>query len=234
MTLRLIPKKAKPATLPNVLKFLDTLSGRDKTLRFVQYFSRFLTYQLFQADPKSELGARLQLLYKGLSTHRKVFKLGKFVDEYEKFKKVLAEAKEDLKKTLTLALRFFMGVFLVLDNLVWATSLKIIKLEKDPLKKRAYYFRLTAAFLNASIVAITMTETQEKIKKAKGDELVKVEEKQSANLVAMVKNLCDIVTYSNSAKVVEALIGRSYDDGTIGLLGSVSAVAGGYAAWLKM
>ena len=47
------------------------------------------------------------------------------MDEYEKFKKVLAEAKEDLKKTLTLALRAFMGVFLVLDNLVWATSLKV-------------------------------------------------------------------------------------------------------------
>lgn len=54
-----------------------------------------------------------------------MFKLGKFVDEYEKFKKVLAEAKEDLKKTLTLALRLFMGIFLVLDNLVWAVSLKV-------------------------------------------------------------------------------------------------------------
>ena len=112
--------------------------------------------------------------------------------------------------------------------------LQIIKIEKDPLKKRAYYFRLTAAILNAAIVAITMQETQAKIEKSKGEELVKVEEKQSANLVAMVKNLwyvdfsicylgpkckltepySDIVTYGNSAKIVEMLIGRSYDDGT--------------------
>lgn len=124
----------------------------------------------------------------GLSGQRKVFKLGKFVDEYEKFKKVLAEAKEDTKKKLTLTLRAFMCCFLILDNLVWANALKIINLDNDKLKKRAYYLRLTAAFLNLSLVGISMQETNAKLNKAGKDDVIKYEEKQSENVIAMVKN----------------------------------------------
>merc|ERR1712232_1456073 len=179
---RVVPKGIKPVNAATAAKFLDNLSGRDKTLRFVQYFSRFAMYQLLQQDPKSELGARLKLLYKGLGTHRKAFKLGKSLDEYNKFMKILEAGKFDLKAQLGMVLRVFMGVFVFLDNLVWATSLKIIKLDKDPLKKKAYQLRLVAAALNLTIASMDFMKQSKVVAKLDKDsaDRVKAEEKQGS------------------------------------------------------
>merc|ERR1712232_1486502 len=109
----------------------------------------------------------------------------------------------------------------------------------DPLKKKAYYMRLAAAILNTLIVAVDFGKAQEKLEglqreDGKEGEVVKTEEKLGELTVGMVKNVCDVITYANSAEVIKMLTGSSYNDGTIGLIGSVSALAGGYAVWLKM
>mmetsp|Transcript_16142 Transcript_16142/g.20013 ORF Transcript_16142/g.20013 Transcript_16142/m.20013 type:complete len:237 (+) Transcript_16142:270-980(+) len=236
MSIRVVPAGCKPVNLSNLLTFLKKLDGRDKSLKFVQYFSRYLMHQLYQLNPKSELGDRLQKLYKGVSLHRKAFRLGMFMDEYKKFETTLAEAKDDLKKTLDLVKSAAMGLFYLHDNLIWLVSLKVLTGDKDRLKLRQAYFRWTAAVVTTIMCVMDISATQEKIIATEPGtkDRVKAEENQGKNTIAMAKNIADMLVYGNSAKFVAVIKGSGYDDGTLGLMGSISALAGGYATWLKM
>eukprot|EP00510_Aplanochytrium_minuta_P009437 CAMPEP_0184055452 /NCGR_PEP_ID=MMETSP0956-20121227/7180_1 /TAXON_ID=627963 /ORGANISM="Aplanochytrium sp, Strain PBS07" /LENGTH=233 /DNA_ID=CAMNT_0026349269 /DNA_START=41 /DNA_END=739 /DNA_ORIENTATION=+ len=233
MSIRIIPAACKPADVKNTLAYLKKLDGRDKSLKLLQYVSRYFSYQLLLSDPKSDLGERLKLLYKGVSLNRKAFRLGMFVDEYKKFEKTLNEAKDDMKKRLTLLKSFAQGLYYFFDNMSWLLSLKVITGDKDSVKVRAARFRLTAAIASILMCIMDISSTQEKIlgSKPESKERVKAEEKQGKNTVTLVKSVCDILVYGNNAKFVEMIKGKKYDDGTIGLLGSISALAGIYSIW---
>ena len=172
----------------------------------------------------------------GVSLHRKAFRLGKFAEEYKKFKETLEKAKEDVKKTLNLLLSAAMGLFYLHDNLIWAVDLKVLNGDKNALKRRAAYCRTFAAVTSLILCVMSISETQEKLlASAEGSkDRVKVEEKQGKNTVDLVKNVADVLCYSNSANFIEMIKGSGYDDGTLGLLGSISALCGGYSQWLKM
>lgn len=210
-------------------RYLEKLKGRDKVLRFVQYFSRFLTFQLMNSDPKSDIGGRLKLFHKAIGLHRKVWKIGTFIDEYLKFKEALNSKVDDTKKYLTLGLRACMMFYLVYDNLVWFVAVKAIEGNKDLLKLRSYYFRFIAALCNLALVAMSFQETTQKLETVKTD--VKLEEKQGANVLGLVKNGCDILTFGNNTKWFPFL---ELDDGQMGLFGAISSMAGGVPIWFKL
>jgi hypothetical protein len=52
MDFNLVPKTTKALNFENGLKYMTRLDGRDKAMRLVQYFSRYLMWQLQQSDPK--------------------------------------------------------------------------------------------------------------------------------------------------------------------------------------
>jgi hypothetical protein len=106
------------------------------------------------------------------------------------------------------------------------------------LKKKATNFRLTAAVINVVLVVMEMQKTTSKVTKAQKDgdanALNAAKDKQGTNVMAMAKNTADVITYANSADVFESVLGSALNDGVVGLIGSVSAVAGGFAIWKKM
>eukprot|EP00924_Labyrinthula_sp_SR-Ha-C_P006513 maker-scaffold_38-snap-gene-0.41-mRNA-1 protein AED:0.00 eAED:0.00 QI:143/1/1/1/1/1/2/90/224 len=218
----LVPKSAKPANTENGIKYLQKLKGRDKAMRFIQYFSRFL---YFHSGNK-----QLQSFYKAIGLHRKAFKLGTFMDEYIKFKEALSQ-KDSLKKNLTLLLRAFMAVFVVHDNLVWFLSVKAIQGDKDGIKKKSYYFRFIAAVLNFTLVAMNFQETEVKLQNSSQADLPKLKEKQGSNVIGLVKNGCDLLTYGTNTKWFPFL---ALNDGQMGIFGAISAIAGGFPIWLKL
>lgn len=236
----LVPATLKPVTVKNVVKYTNDLKARDKLLRFVQYTSKLLIFRLREADAKSEVAARLELLSKGIGLHRKAFKLGAFLDEYHKFTEALKSGKQDLKRSLTLVLRACMFCFVILDNLIYFISLKVLKLDKDPLKLKAYRFRLVGALLNTAISVIDMqaqgraVETLRAKDKEGSADLDKATAKQGQNFVGLAKNACDVVTYLNSAEVLKAVLGAGLRDDTNGAIGAVSALAALYGIWMKM
>ncbi|GBG27719.1 Peroxisomal membrane protein 11C [Hondaea fermentalgiana] len=234
MSARLVPKAIKPAELKNVVKFMGDLKARDKLLRLVQYFTKFLVVKLREGDAKSDLAKRVELLSKGIGLHRKAFKVGSWLEEYQKFVELVKNGKDDPKRTMSIILRACMTVFLMLDNAVWLTTLKVADFDKDALKKKAYKFRLTAALLNTAIGVLDFQKQALVVEAAKEDaERVKAEEKQGANVVGLVKNVFDVVTYANSAEVFKAVRGSSYGDDVIGLVGAVSSLAALYGIWIK-
>ena len=92
--------------------------------------------------------------------------------------------------------------------------------------------------INVILVVLDMQKTTSKVIKAQKagdtDATTAAKVKQGTNVIAMAKNTADVITYSNSADVFETVLGSALNDGVVGIIGSVSAVAGGLAIWKKM
>lgn len=188
---------------------------------------------------KSDTGKQLQALQKGLGLHRKAFKLGMFLDESLKFLEAVNNSKlDDTERFLTLITRASMVVFQIYDNLLWALEVKVLtSLEKASIKMRSYQFRLVAAVTSMIQVLLAISKQQVTVEKladkadAKPEDLQKAREKQGTNIWKALKGACDLVTYGQSAEVLEKLTGKKLDDGVIGVLGSISAIAGLVEIW---
>lgn len=219
----LAPKMA-PLTLANYNKLMTRLDGRDKMLRFVQYFARFIVFQM--NDKKDPTSKKLTEFYKAVGLHRKAFKLGVFLEEYEKFMEALNDTKlSAIERNITLILRASMVIFAVLDNLLWFISVKVVEsFDKEFVKLRSNQFRLVAAIANTILNAFSIASNQRKIEKALASsstdkaESDKLREKQTLNVLKFTKNASDILTYSTSANLI------NLDDGYVGFLGALSAV----------
>lgn len=196
-------------------------------MRFVQYAARFACFHMLKADPTSEQGKKLQLFYKAVGLHRKAFKIGMFMDEYLKLKEALL-LKDGPSKILKVLLRLCMTLFLVFDNMIWFLSIKVINGDKDTVKKRSYYLRFFAAVFNTCLVLQSYQETNVKLGKSQDQKTL---DKQGSNVVAMIKNTCDLLTYGSNTKLISFL---ALDDGQMGLFGAISAIAGGFPVWLKL
>ena len=190
---------------------------------------------------KTETGAQLQALQKGLGLHRKAFKLGMFLDEGLKFLEALNNAKlDDIERFLTLLTRISMFFFQIHDNILWALEVKFLKnFDKASIKMRSYQFRLIAAIASLIQVFLSVSKQQDAVEKLAQDEktkpedLQKAREKQGQNVWKLIKNSCDCVTYGQSADVLKTIIGKTLDDGVIGILGALSAYAGLVEIWVS-
>jgi peroxin-11B len=70
-------------TVTHYLKFVSTTVGRDKSLRLIQYFSRFYAWYLFRTNhPESEYKP-FEATKKTLGLTRKILRLGKFIEHFK-------------------------------------------------------------------------------------------------------------------------------------------------------
>ena len=84
------PVKPQRDTIVLLNRFFANEQGRDKFNKVVQYGSRYIAYQLLTADPKSEWGARFNKMFAFTRDCRKILRLMKWLNEYEKLEKLLA------------------------------------------------------------------------------------------------------------------------------------------------
>jgi hypothetical protein len=75
---------APALTADNVFKYLEKTAGRDKLMRTVQYFAKFLAYQLKEGGSDKDTISRVTKLSSTLSSSRKLFRIGKFAESYLK------------------------------------------------------------------------------------------------------------------------------------------------------
>ena len=192
-----------------------------------------------QTGDKTDTGKKLKAFASAVGLHRKAFKLGKFLDEAQKFIEAVGNDKmEAFERLLTLVQRAAMTIFVILDNLLWFTEIKVVDaFEKATLKKQSYQYRLIAAVASMIQVFLALSKQQDQIEKladAKSADLEKAREKQGLNVWKAVKNVSDVLTYGNSADVVEALLGKGLDDTTAGLVGTLSSFCGMFEIWMKI
>ncbi|OLN85167.1 Peroxisomal membrane protein PMP30A [Colletotrichum chlorophyti] len=222
-------------SVAHYLKFVATTVGRDKLLRTLQYFARFYAWYLFRTNGSKADIAPWDALKKQFGLTRKLMRVGKNVEHF----KAAAQASDN--KTTDPILRYaavgrqlgYAG-YLTFDA---ATVLDATGIRKwDGAKKlQKEAFRFWAIGLIFSIVGQTYTlyrlqQREAKVDKKEGEGVVEAKRiaiERAASRLQLLSDLCDLTVPTS------ALAWANFDDGIVGLAGTVSSLIGVYTQWKK-
>ncbi|KAH8666762.1 peroxisomal biogenesis factor 11 [Xylariales sp. PMI_506] len=222
-------------TVSHYLKFVAATAGRDKVLRTLQYFARFYAWYLLRTNGSKAEIAPWNAIKKQFGLVRKFMRVGKNVEHF----KAAATAADS--KTLDPVLRYaavgrqlgYAG-YLTFDMTTVLDAAGIRKWEGAKTAQREAY-RFWATGLLFSIVAQTYTlyrlrEREAQVDKKEGEGVVeakKISIERAASQLQLLSDLCDLTVPS------AALGWVGFDDGFVGLAGTVSSLIGVYSVWKK-
>ncbi|KAF1809735.1 peroxisomal biogenesis factor 11 [Eremomyces bilateralis CBS 781.70] len=217
------------------LKYVGTTVGRDKLLRTLQFFSRFLSWYLFRTNHPTSTIAPFDAIKKQFGLTRKILRIGKFVEHFR------AAAQASDAKNMDPVLRYCAvgrqlgyGGYMLLDNLtvVDAAGIRSYSAAKR-LQREAYKFWIAGLVFNTTAGLYTLYQLKQRaaaVDKKDGEGVVeskKLERERTATTMQLVSDLCDLTVPST------ALGYAGFDDGFIGLAGTVSSLLGVYSVWKK-
>ncbi|KAF4781221.1 peroxisomal biogenesis factor 11 [Colletotrichum paranaense] len=216
-------------------KFVATTVGRDKILRTLQYFARFYAWYLFRTNGSKAEIAPWDAIKKQFGLTRKIMRIGKNVEHFK------AAAVASDAKTMDPVLRYaavgrqlgYAG-YLTFDAATVLDAAGIRKWEgAKRLQKEAY--RFWAIGILFSVVAQTYTlyrlqQREAKVDKKEGEGVVEAKRiaiERAAGRLQLISDLCDLTVPTS------ALAWANFDDGIVGLAGTVSSLIGVYTQWKK-
>ncbi|XXG95973.1 Peroxisomal membrane protein PMP27 [Hypoxylon texense] len=224
-------------TVAHYLKFVATTAGRDKLLRTVQYFARFYAWYLLRTNGTKGEVAPWDALKKQLGLARKLLRVGKNV-EHVKAAAVAADSKVGLPDPVlryaAVGRQLGYAGYLTLDA---ATVLDAVGARRWEGAKRAQReaYRFWAAGILCSVVAQAYTlyrlrEREAKVDKKEGEGVVeskRIALERASSRLQLLSDLCDLTAPT------AALGWVGFDDGFVGLAGTVSSLIGVYTQWKK-
>ncbi|KAI8848330.1 peroxisomal biogenesis factor 11 [Chytridium lagenaria] len=227
----------------HLVKFLSTTVGRDRINRFVQYFSRYLAWQL-QNGTNKDLIEKLVKLQGAIGLTRKVMRTGRQVEFYRTIVKSTG-VKDKIVRYTTVSKNIFLSLWLALDTLQWLHNTGINKLDsiKD-IGRRAFKFWLAALVVSfvgdlhklrvnsmrlgierkAIKFAATKREKDESAEKT--IKILKAE--RTKILLATIQDGIDILIPASGLEYVKV------ETGLVGLAGAITSIIGGYTHWKSL
>ncbi|KAI8223787.1 Peroxisomal membrane protein PMP30A [Colletotrichum sp. SAR 10_99] len=222
-------------SVAHYLKFVATTVGRDKLLRTLQYFARFYAWYLFRTNGSKTEIAPWDAIKKQFGLTRKIMRVGKNVEHFK------AAAIASDAKTMDPVLRYaavgrqlgYAG-YLTFDAATVLDAAGIRKWEgAKKLQKEAY--RCWAIGLICSVVAQSYTlyrlqQREAKVDKKEGEGVVEAKRiaiERAGSRLQLLSDLCDLTVPTS------ALAWANFDDGIVGLAGTVSSLIGVYTQWKK-
>eukprot|EP00744_Colponema_vietnamica_P002357 GILI01003713.1.p1 GENE.GILI01003713.1~~GILI01003713.1.p1 ORF type:complete len:275 (+),score=90.58 GILI01003713.1:78-827(+) len=232
--------KQKVVFVNQLCKFFNQYEGRDKLSKVFQYGSRFLAYALLTKNP--DLAKRFAALFVGMRDARKLFRLFKSVNEYQKLSQVLGQKTDGVNKALAVINRLAFLSYWIWDNLGMLSTIKFLRYQPAPLNKMASLSWLIGLVTQILMDLLALAEnleresrltSQSSTKSAEElhEELKKLRAKRSDLYLSLVKCLGDCITASNGVELPKMLVGRQFSDGAVGLGGLTSAVLTCYQLW---
>ncbi|KAK4954361.1 Peroxisomal membrane protein PMP27 [Elasticomyces elasticus] len=219
-------------------RFVATTVGRDKTLRTIQYFSRFLAWYTYRTNSPAATVAFFEAIKKNFGSVRKAMRLGKFVEHF-KAAAVASDAKsgsiDPVVKYLAVGRQLGYAFYMMLDNLAYFDQCGIKKFEGAARMQReasrAWLAGLacniaagTYQLYNLRVAARKQRDSQDA---EKAVEAKKLERDQRATQLQLISDICDSIVPSAALGLV------NFDDGIVGLAGTTSSLIGLFAAWQK-
>ncbi|KAH9907409.1 peroxisomal biogenesis factor 11 [Xylariomycetidae sp. FL2044] len=227
-------------TVAHYLKFVATTVGRDKLLRTLQYFSRFYAWYLFRTNGTKAEVAPFEAMKKQFGLVRKVLRVGKNVEHL----KAAAVAADDTSSASAFAdpvLRYaavgrqlgYAG-YLTCDMATVLDALGVRRWDGAKKAQREAY-RFWAAGLLCSVVAqlYTLYRLQERervVDRKEGEGVVaakRIAKERASSQLQLVSDLCDLTVPTSALGWV------GFDDGFVGLAGTLSSLIGVYTQWKK-
>lgn len=96
----------KPITLDRTISWLNKTEARDKFCKAIQYASRMLKYKA-TIEGNKESALKFDGLFVGMRNARKLFRLFKSINEYQKLVEILGKKGSTFDKTFNVLNRIF-------------------------------------------------------------------------------------------------------------------------------
>jgi len=236
-------------TLTKFCKFVETIKGRDKITKVVQYSSRAVKHYLLAADPKSDWGQRFDGLYSTTGTGRKLFRIGKSLNEYETLRGLISKGPDGdpIKYYLSVVKQLSFISYWFFDNIGFGIRAKFLKYDK---KSTGLYgsYGWTIGSVCGLLIALyeyqkSTAKVAKKIKaykeaKAAGKDIAEMKKellalgfKRQKSAEDVVRYWFDVIVSASSAELPQAVGLTAPHDGVIGILGAASALINTYQIW---
>ena len=162
---------------------------------------------------------------------RKLFRLFKSLNEYQKITDFLAKKELSQVDMLNVAGRIAFLLYWIFDNLSVLSTVKFLNLDAKQMNKYGAFWWFVALCLGQAASVITLAELGKEEasirKKEKSEETQKqlkaIQAKKFTEYLNIIKQAGDMVT-SSQAIELPAKFGFNFNDGHIGIGGFVSAV----------
>ncbi|TKX24758.1 peroxisomal biogenesis factor 11 [Elsinoe australis] len=225
-------------TVTHFNNYVATTVGRDKALRTVQYFSRFLSFYLYRQNYPQTTVAQFTALKSNLGLVRKAMRLGKFVEHLRAAALAFdSKTMDPVLKYLAVARQMGYAGYLFSDALTYLDAAGVRKSEgAKRMQKQAYQFwamGLAASAISGIYSLYKISAENKRVVESQGtDAEKKVEGKKvlrnrNAATQQFISDLCDLTV------PVSALGWADLDDGIVGLAGTVSSLIGLNSQWQK-
>ncbi|KAG9253732.1 peroxisomal biogenesis factor 11 [Emericellopsis atlantica] len=222
-------------SVAHYLKFLSTTLGRDKLLRTIQYFARFYAWYLLRTNATPAAIAPWTATKKQFGLVRKFLRIGKNI-EHLKAAATATDAKsmDPVLRYTTVGRQLGYAGYLTFDAGTVLDAAGIRKWEgAKRLQTEAY--RFWAMGLTFSVVAQVYTlwklkQREAKVDKKDGEGVVeskRITVERAVSKMQLTSDLCDLTV------PLSALAWVNFDDGVVGLAGTVSSLIGVYNQWKK-
>jgi len=222
-------------SVAHYLKFVSTTVGRDKILRTLQYFSRFYAWYLFRTNGTPGEIAPWEAIKKQFGLVRKAMRLGKNIEHF-KSAAVAADAKnlDPVIKYCSVGRQLGYAGYLSLDAI---TFLDATGIRKSPSAKRlqqeayrCWMIGLLFSAVSGAYSLYNLRQQSSRIDKKDGEGVVaskRIEKERAAINLQFISDLCDLTVPTT------ALGFANFDDGFVGLAGTVSSLIGVHSQWKK-
>ncbi|KAI9054495.1 hypothetical protein LZ554_001653 [Drepanopeziza brunnea f. sp. 'monogermtubi'] len=222
-------------SVAHYLRFVATTVGRDKLLRTIQYFSRFYAWYLFRTNGTPSEIAPFDAIKKQFGLARKLMRVGKNVEHF-KAAATAADSKslDPIIKYCAVGRQLGYAGYLSLDAV---TYLDAAGIRKSPttqrLAREAYRFWMIGLLFSAvsgSYSLYNLRQQQRRISKEDGEGVVaakRIEKEGAAIKLQLVSDICDLTIPTSAIGIT------NFDDGFVGLAGTVSSLIGVYSTWKK-
>ncbi|KAF2963195.1 hypothetical protein GQX73_g10376 [Xylaria multiplex] len=226
-------------SVSHYLKFVATTVGRDKVMRLLQYFARFYSWYLLRTNATRAEIAPYEGIKKSFGQARKLLRVGKNIEHVKAaavaFDSITtAKSGDPVLKYAALGRQLGYAGYLTADALTVPTALNIRKWDGAARAGREAQ-RFWVVGLACSVVAQLYTLHQLRQREAELDlkegegvvEAKKIALERYSSRLQLLSDLCDLTIPTS------ALGWTKFDDGFVGLAGTVSSLIGVIGQWKK-
>jgi len=217
-------------------RFVATTVGRDKTLRTIQYFSRFLAWYVYRTNHPQRTVEVFTALKNNFAGVRKCLRLGKFIEHF-KAAALAADSKsmDPVLKYLAVGRQLGYAGYMLMDNLTYLDFAGVRKFDgAKRLQREAYKAWVAGLVCNVAAGLYTLynmkNESQRNEMSADAEKTVQrktLEKERTATQLQLVSDLCDLTVPTANLGIM------NFDDGIVGLAGTTSSLIGLTATWAK-
>eukprot|EP00743_Colponemidia_sp_Colp-15_P003585 GILK01003867.1.p1 GENE.GILK01003867.1~~GILK01003867.1.p1 ORF type:complete len:267 (+),score=40.56 GILK01003867.1:43-801(+) len=232
--------KQKADFVTQLIKFWNNYEGRDKFSKVLQYGSRFIAWYLLTSNP--DMSKRFSGLMVGMRDARKLFRLFKSVNEYQKVMMTAMGKGDSFTKTMTIISRLGFLQYWIFDNLVILCNTKFLKqspAQYTKLGSLGWFIGLVSAIILECVNLADSFDRESRLVKSQGTktaeevqlELKAIRDARTGTYLNIIKNLGDTITASNGIELPKMLVGKQFNEGLVGLGGLTSALITCYQLW---